>query len=71
VSSTRRTAILDAAARVIRTRGFTHTSVEDLIQATGLSGKSHFYHYFPSKEALGMAVIDRQFDGSPSAGWRS
>ena len=62
MSSTRRTAILDAAARVIRTRGFTHTSVEDLIQATGLSGKSHFYHYFPSKEALGIAVIDRQFE---------
>ena len=47
---------------MIRTRGFSHTSVEDLIQATGLSGKSHFYHYFPSKEALGIAVIDRQFE---------
>ena len=58
----RRNAILDAAARVINTRGFSHTSVEELIAATGLSGKSHFYHYFPSKEALGMAVIDRQFE---------
>lgn len=60
--SKRRNAILDAAARVINERGYSHTSVEDLIQATGLSGKSHFYHYFPSKEALGMAVIDRQFE---------
>ena len=60
--SKRRNAILDAAARVINERGFSHTSVEDLITATGLSGKSHFYHYFPSKEALGMAVIDRQFE---------
>ena len=60
--SKRRNAILDAAARVINERGFSHTSVEDLIQATGLSGKSHFYHYFPSKEALGLAVIDRQFE---------
>ena len=58
----RRNAILDAAARVINARGFSHTSVEELIQATGLSGKSHFYHYFPSKEALGIAVIDRQFE---------
>ena len=58
----RRNAILDAAARVINTRGFSHTSVEELIAATGLSGKSHFYHYFPSKEALGFAVIDRQFE---------
>ena len=60
--SKRRNAILDAAARLINERGFSHTSVDDLIQATGLSGKSHFYHYFPSKEALGMAVIDRQFE---------
>ena len=58
----RRNAILDAAARVISARGFSHTSVEELIEATGLSGKSHFYHYFPSKEALGIAVIDRQFE---------
>ena len=47
---------------MINERGYSHTSVEDLIAATGLSGKSHFYHYFPSKEALGMAVIDRQFE---------
>ena len=60
--SNRRNAILDAAARIINERGFTHTSVEELIQATGLSGKSHFYHYFPSKEALGLAVLDRQFE---------
>lgn len=60
--SNRRTAILDAAARIINERGFTHTSVEDLIAATGLSGKSHFYHYFPSKDALGLAVLDRQFE---------
>ncbi|HKH90584.1 MAG TPA: TetR/AcrR family transcriptional regulator [Gemmatimonadaceae bacterium] len=60
--SSRRNAILDAAARVINERGYSHTSVEDLIAATGLSGKSHFYHYFPSKEALGLAVIDRQFE---------
>jgi TetR/AcrR family transcriptional repressor of nem operon len=60
--SRRRDAILDAAARVINARGFSHTSVEALIAATGLSGKSHFYHYFPSKEALGIAVIDRQFE---------
>jgi TetR/AcrR family transcriptional repressor of nem operon len=60
--SSRRNAILDAAARVINERGYSHTSVEDLIVATGLSGKSHFYHYFPSKEALGLAVIDRQFE---------
>ena len=59
--SKRRQAILDAAGRLIAERGFTHTSVDDLIAAAGLSGKSHFYHYFPSKEALGFEVLDRQF----------
>ena len=59
--STRRLSILDAAARLISERGFTHTSVEDVIREAGLSGKSHFYHYFKSKEALGYEVLDRQF----------
>ena len=33
-----------------------------MIREAGLSGKSHFYHYFRSKEALGYAVLDRQFE---------
>lgn len=59
--SKRRLAILDTAARLISQQGFTHTSVDDVIREAGLSGKSHFYHYFPSKEALGFEVLDRQF----------
>ena len=57
----RRMHILDAAAQVIAQRGFALTSVDEVIRASGLSGKSHFYHYFASKEALGYAVLDRQF----------
>ncbi|MDB4907919.1 MAG: hypothetical protein JWO05_2703 [Gemmatimonadetes bacterium] len=59
---TRRTAILDSAARLIQQHGYAHTSVEDVIEAAGLSGKSHFYHYFVSKEELGYEVLDRQFE---------
>src|SRR4051794_23913232 len=59
--ASRRTAILDVAARVINEQGFAHTSVEDLISAAGLSGKSHFYHYFRSKDDLGYEVLERQF----------
>jgi TetR/AcrR family transcriptional repressor of nem operon len=62
IVSKRRVAILDAAARLISEQGFTHTSVEDVIEAAGLSGKSHFYYYFESKEALGYEVLDRQFE---------
>ncbi len=59
--SKRRLAILDVAAQLISERGFTHTTVDDVIREAGLSGKSHFYHYFGSKEALGLEVLDRQF----------
>jgi TetR/AcrR family transcriptional repressor of nem operon len=57
----RRAQIVDAAARLVAQRGFAATSVDDVIREAGLSGKSHFYHYFRSKEALGYAVLDRQF----------
>lgn len=54
--------ILDAAAALIATKGYAKTSVDELISCAGLSGKSHFYHYFTSKEQLGHEVITRQFD---------
>jgi TetR/AcrR family transcriptional repressor of nem operon len=58
----RRTLILDAASEVIAERGFNQTSVDDVIKRAGLCGKSHFYHYFRSKEELGFAVLDRRFE---------
>ncbi len=58
----RRAEILDAAARLISERGYAGTSVDDVIREAGLSGKSHFYHYFRSKEELGYGVLDRQFE---------
>ena len=53
---------MDAAARLIAERGYTATSIEDVIREARLSGKSHFYHYFPSKETLGYEVLERQFE---------
>src|SRR3982751_2620710 len=58
----RRSQIVDAAARLIAERGFTQTSIEDVIREARLSGKSHFYHYFKSKEELGYEVLNRQFE---------
>lgn len=60
--SNKRTQILDAAAELIAAKGFVQTSVDDVIASAGLSGKSHFYHYFKSKETLGHEVLARQFD---------
>ncbi len=62
VMSDRRSQILDAAATLISERGFTSTSVDDVIRGAKLSGKSHFYHYFKSKDELGYEVLNRQFE---------
>ena len=66
--SDRRTLILDAAAEIISQRGFNQTSVDDVIKRAGLCGKSHFYHYFRSKEELGFAVLDRRFESFADSG---
>lgn len=58
----RKDQILDAAARLIARSGFRQTSIEDVIKASGLCGKSHFYHYFKSKEELGQEVLNRSFE---------
>lgn len=60
--NTRRIQILDAAADLIGEKGFVQTSVDDVIERAGLSGKSHFYHYFKSKDELGYEVLNRQFE---------
>jgi TetR/AcrR family transcriptional repressor of nem operon len=64
----RRTRILDAATEIIAERGFTQTSVDDVIRRAHLCGKSHFYHYFRSKEELGYAVLDRRFECFATSG---
>ncbi len=58
----RRSQILDAATLLINERGYRMTSVDEVIREAGLSGKSHFYHYYKSKEELGYAVLNRQFE---------
>jgi TetR/AcrR family transcriptional regulator, transcriptional repressor for nem operon len=50
-----RAQILGAALRVIRAKGYTATSVEDLCTAAGVT-KGAFFHHFKSKEDLGIAA---------------
>jgi TetR/AcrR family transcriptional repressor of nem operon len=49
------------AARVIREKGFTGTSVNDLMRATGVK-KGSLYFHFQSKDDLGLAVLQRSRD---------
>ena len=50
-----RTKLLDAAVDLIRARGYSATSVEELCQAAGVT-KGAFFHYFESKEELAVAA---------------
>ncbi len=52
-----RTKLLNAALSVIRAKGFTATSVDELCAAAGVS-KGAFFHNFASKEALAVEAAD-------------
>jgi len=54
---TARTRLLDAAVQVIRTKGLSATSVDDLCSAAGVT-KGAFFHHFESKHALAVAAAD-------------
>ncbi len=54
----RRTQILDAAVRCFARRGYYETTIEDLVAETGLS-RGALYVYYPSKEAIYLAISDR------------
>ena len=47
--------ILNVAADLIRSRGFGATRVDEICNVAGVS-KGAFFHYFDSKEAMGVAV---------------
>ena len=49
--------ILNAALTVIRTKGYTATTVDELCAAADVA-KGSFFHHFKSKEALAVAAAD-------------
>ncbi|GIV01720.1 MAG: transcriptional regulator AcuR [Fimbriimonadales bacterium] len=49
--------ILKEAMALIRDRGYCSVGVDDILKAAN-AGKSSFYHYFESKEALGAQVLE-------------
>lgn len=66
-----RTRLLNAALKVIRTRGYSATRIDDICAEAGLS-KGSFFHHFAGKEALAVeaarhwsAVTDAFFAAAP------
>jgi len=57
----RKLQIVEAAISVLMEKGLTASTMNDFIRASGLS-KGGVYHYFDSKEALLLGVLDYFFD---------
>jgi AcrR family transcriptional regulator len=57
----RRESFLDAAQRLIQSKGYDEMSVQDVLDELDAS-KGAFYHYFDSKEALLGGVVDRMVE---------
>ena len=58
----KRAQILDAAEKLFFEKGYDRTSVQDILDALGMS-KGGFYHYFDSKESVLRAVSERRVEG--------
>ncbi|MGG0644562.1 TetR/AcrR family transcriptional regulator [Sporosarcina gallistercoris] len=53
--------IIESAIRLFAENGFTNTSIQEIVNDCGIS-KGAFYNYFPSKEALHIAIFKYYFE---------
>ena len=58
-----KTRFLQAALQVIRAKGYTATTVDDICESAGLT-KGSFFHHFDSKEELALAAADYFTEGA-------
>lgn len=61
-STPTRDRILDAAHDLVLTHGFSATTVDAILEVAHAS-KGAFFHHFPSKQALGQALVERYARG--------
>lgn len=53
--------IIETGADIIHLKGFHHTGIQEILDATGVP-KGSFYNYFKNKEDFGLQVIDHYVD---------
>lgn len=56
-----RQAILDTAQLIVGRKGFSAVGLNEILQAAAVP-KGSFYHYFSSKDAFGVVLLDHYFD---------
>lgn len=54
--------ILEAAAELVHRKGFNHTGLKEILEASGVP-KGSFYFFFKSKEDFGLALVDHYAEG--------
>lgn len=57
MNETARERIIRAGAAIMHVQGYAGTGLKEILDAAG-APKGSFYHYFPSKEAFALAVIE-------------
>ena len=60
--TTTRERLITTAAELFRRQGYAQTGVNQIIQEANATSGS-FYHFFPAKEDLLMAVVDHIAEG--------
>ena len=60
-SKSPRQTILDAAQSIVGAKGFSAVGLNEILQAADVP-KGSFYHYFHSKDAFGVVLLDHYFD---------
>ena len=52
-----RTRLIRTGVAILTEKGFSAVGIDEMVAAAGVA-KGSFYHYFESKEAYGLALID-------------
>lgn len=56
-----RATILEAGQRIMAGKGFSAVGLNEVLKSAGVP-KGSFYHYFPSKDAFGEALLEAYFE---------
>ncbi|BCH26587.1 TetR/AcrR family transcriptional regulator [Mesorhizobium sp. L-8-3] len=60
--------VLDVAEEAFQAKGYHATSLGDLMQGAGVTGGA-LHHHFPTKKAIGLAVIRERVAGAVEDTW--
>jgi len=57
--STSKEKVIDSAQALFHSNGFQSTSIDDILEETGVT-KSNLYYHFKSKEELGLFILEKR-----------